>query len=101
MGPYWLRVRADLCGRKETKNQFEMKTIYKGLGIYNTDGSGHFSGIDLDGIERQSCARCVATRVRVTIKEVRHVSARTKQIIRDVTMAFIGATVATVAAILW
>lgn len=74
-----------------------MKTIYKGLGIYNTDGSGHFSGIDLDGIERQSCARCVATRVRVTIKEVRHVSARTKQIIRDATMAVLGAAVAVLA----
>lgn len=74
-----------------------MKTIYKGLGIYNTDGSGQFSGIVLDGIERQSCARCVATRVRVTIKEVRHVSARTKRIIRDVTMAILGAGVAGVA----
>ena len=74
-----------------------MKTIYKGLGIYNTDGSGHFSGIDLDGIERQSCARCVATRVHLTIKEVRHVSARAKRIIRDVTMAIIGAAVAVLA----
>ena len=74
-----------------------MKTIYKGLGIYNTDGSGQFYGIVLDGIERQSCARCVATRVRVTIKEVRHVSARTKRIIRDVTMAIIGAGVAALA----
>lgn len=81
-----------------------MKTIYKGLGIYNTDGSGRFSGIDLDGIERQSCARCVATRVHLTIKEVRHVSARTKRIVRDVTMFVIGATVtilAALAAILW
>lgn len=74
-----------------------MKTIYKGLGIYNTDGSGRFSGIVLDGLERQSCARCVATRVRVTIKEVRHVSARTKQIIRDATMAVLGAGVAALA----
>lgn len=74
-----------------------MKTIYKGFGIYNTDGSGNFSGLDLDGLVCEHCAHCVATRVRVTIKEVRHVSARTKQIIRDATMAIIGASVAVLA----
>ena len=77
-----------------------MKTIYKGFGIYNTDGRGNFSGLDLDGLVCERCVHCVATRVRVTIKEVRHFSARTKQIIRDVTMAIIGAAVAVLASYL-
>ena len=77
-----------------------MKAIYKGFGVLYTDGSGHFSGIDLDGIERKS-AQCTRARVRVTIRRVRVITARQKQIIRDATMAVLGAGVAIVAAILW
>ena len=73
-----------------------MKAIYKGFGFLFTDGSGHFSGIDLDGIERKS-AQCTRARVRVTIRRVRVLTARQKQIIRDATMAIIGASVAVLA----